>query len=144
MQMWEYTRATLNELSLLGLEGWEAVGNVAVAVMGTSNPVILLKRPIGPIAPATNQNMNNETEGVSVNQMSSGLYSVMLVAGGNRKIAVIKEVRTLTNLGLREAKDLVDGAPKPVLEKVSKPAADMALAALVTAGATVEICEIRY
>ena len=68
----------------------------------------------------------------------------MLVDGGNRKFAVIKEVRTLTNLGLKEAKDLVDGAPKPVLEKVSKADADKAKAALEAAGATVEILEIRY
>ena len=66
-------------------------------------------------------------------------FDVILVAGGDKKIGVIKEVRTLTNLGLKEAKDLVDGAPKPVLEKVSKADAEKAKAALEAAGATVEI-----
>jgi len=66
-------------------------------------------------------------------------YDVILTDGGDKKIAVIKEVRTLTNLGLKEAKDLVDGAPKPILEKVSKADADKAKAALEAAGATVEV-----
>jgi large subunit ribosomal protein L7/L12 len=66
-------------------------------------------------------------------------YDVILTDGGDKKIQVIKEVRTLTNLGLKEAKDLVDGAPKPVLEKVSKADADKAKAALEAAGATVEL-----
>jgi large subunit ribosomal protein L7/L12 len=66
-------------------------------------------------------------------------YDVILTAGGDKKIQVIKEVRSLTNLGLKEAKDLVDGAPKPVLEKVSKADADKAKAALEAAGATVEV-----
>ena len=58
---------------------------------------------------------------------------------GAQKIAVIKEVRALTNLGLKEAKDLVDGAPKPVLEKVSKDDAAKAKAKLEEAGASVEV-----
>ena len=62
-----------------------------------------------------------------------------MTSGGEKKIAVIKEVRALTNLGLKEAKDLVDGAPKPVLEKVSKADAEKAKAALEGAGATVEL-----
>jgi large subunit ribosomal protein L7/L12 len=66
-------------------------------------------------------------------------FDVILTGGGDKKIAVIKEVRALTNLGLKEAKDLVDGAPKPVLEKVSKADADKAKAALEAAGATVEL-----
>jgi large subunit ribosomal protein L7/L12 len=66
-------------------------------------------------------------------------YDVILTGGGDKKIQVIKEVRSLTNLGLKEAKDLVDGAPKPVLEKVSKADADKAKAALEAAGATVEV-----
>ena len=66
-------------------------------------------------------------------------YDVILTGGGEKKIQVIKEVRALTNLGLKEAKDLVDGAPKPVLEKVSKADADKARAALEAAGATVEV-----
>ena len=66
-------------------------------------------------------------------------FDVILTDAGAQKIAVIKEVRALTNLGLKEAKDLVDGAPKPVLEKVSKADADKAKAALEGAGATVEL-----
>ena len=66
-------------------------------------------------------------------------YDVILTSGGEKKIQVIKEVRPLTSLGLKEAKDLVDGAPKPVLEKVSKADADKAKAALEAAGATVEV-----
>ena len=66
-------------------------------------------------------------------------FDVVLEAAGEKKIQVIKEVRALTSLGLKEAKDLVDGAPKPVLEKVNKDAAEKAKAALEGAGATVTI-----
>jgi large subunit ribosomal protein L7/L12 len=66
-------------------------------------------------------------------------FDVILEAAGEKKIQVIKEVRTLTNLGLKEAKDLVDGTPKPVLEKVNKEAAEKAKAALEGAGATVTV-----
>jgi large subunit ribosomal protein L7/L12 len=62
---------------------------------------------------------------------------VILEAAGEKKIQVIKEVRSLTSLGLKEAKDLVEAAPKPVLEKVNKEAADKAREALEAAGATV-------
>ena len=66
-------------------------------------------------------------------------FDVILQAAGDKKIQVIKEVRALTNLGLKEAKDLVDGAPKPVLEHVSKDDAEKAKAQLEEAGATVEL-----
>jgi large subunit ribosomal protein L7/L12 len=66
-------------------------------------------------------------------------FTVVLASAGEKKIQVIKEVRALTNLGLKEAKELVDGAPKPVLENVDKAAADAAKAALEEAGATVEL-----
>jgi large subunit ribosomal protein L7/L12 len=66
-------------------------------------------------------------------------FDVVLTAAGEKKIQVIKEVRALTSLGLKEAKDLVDGAPKPVLEKVNKEAADQAKEKLEGAGATVEV-----
>jgi large subunit ribosomal protein L7/L12 len=66
-------------------------------------------------------------------------FDVVLEAAGDKKIQVIKEVRSLTSLGLKEAKDLVDGAPKPVLEKVNKEAAEKARAALEGAGATVTV-----
>jgi large subunit ribosomal protein L7/L12 len=66
-------------------------------------------------------------------------FDVVLEAAGDKKIQVIKEVRALTSLGLKEAKDLVDGAPKSVLEKVNKEAAEKAKAALEGAGATVTL-----
>ena len=66
-------------------------------------------------------------------------FDVILESAGDKKIQVIKEVRSLTSLGLKEAKDLVDGAPKPILEKVNKEAADKAKAALEGAGASVTV-----
>ncbi len=66
-------------------------------------------------------------------------FDVVLEAAGDKKIQVIKEVRALTSLGLKEAKDLVDGAPKVILEKADKAAADKAKAALEGAGATVTL-----
>ena len=66
-------------------------------------------------------------------------FDVVLEAAGDKKIQVIKEVRTLTSLGLKEAKDLVDGAPKPLLEHVNKETAEKARAALEGAGATVTV-----
>ena len=66
-------------------------------------------------------------------------FDVILEGAGEKKIQVIKEVRSLTSLGLKEAKDLVDGAPKLVLEKVNKESADKAQAALEGAGATVTV-----
>lgn len=66
-------------------------------------------------------------------------FDVILEAAGDKKIQVIKEVRALTDLGLKEAKDLVEAAPKAVLEKVDKDAADKAKEALEGAGATVSV-----
>jgi large subunit ribosomal protein L7/L12 len=66
-------------------------------------------------------------------------FTVVLTGAGDKKIQVIKEVRALTSLGLKEAKDLVDNAPKPVLENASKEDADKAKAQLEAAGATVEL-----
>ena len=66
-------------------------------------------------------------------------FDVVLIAAGDKKIQVIKTVRELTSLGLKEAKDLVDGAPKPVVEKASKEDAEKAKAKLEDAGATVEL-----
>jgi large subunit ribosomal protein L7/L12 len=66
-------------------------------------------------------------------------FDVVLESAGEKKIQVIKEVRALTNLGLKEAKDLVDGAPSKVLEKVNKEAAEKGKAALEGAGATVSV-----
>ena len=66
-------------------------------------------------------------------------FDVVLTAAGEKKIQVIKEVRALTSLGLKEAKDLVDSAPKPVLEKVTKEAAEKAREKLEAAGGSVEL-----
>lgn len=66
-------------------------------------------------------------------------FDVVLTGAGDKKIQVIKVVRELTSLGLKEAKDLVDGAPKPVLEKVTKEAAEKAAESLKGAGASVEV-----
>ena len=66
-------------------------------------------------------------------------FDVILTAAGDKKIQVIKEVRSLTSLGLKEAKDLVDSAPKPVLEKVPKEAAEKAKEKLEAAGGSVEL-----
>jgi large subunit ribosomal protein L7/L12 len=66
-------------------------------------------------------------------------FDVILASAGDKKIQVIKEVRALTQLGLKEAKDLVDGAPKPVLEKVAKEQAEEAKTKLEEAGGTVEV-----
>jgi len=66
-------------------------------------------------------------------------FDVTLTGAGEKKIQVIKEVRALTSLGLKEAKDLVDSAPKPVLERVNKESADKAKEQLESAGASVEV-----
>ena len=66
-------------------------------------------------------------------------FDVILASAGDKKIQVIKEVRALTNLGLKEAKDLVDSAPKPVLERVAKEQADSAREKLESAGASVDV-----
>jgi large subunit ribosomal protein L7/L12 len=83
----------------------------------------------GPAAPgAAEEEAEEQTE-----------FDVILQAAGDKKIQVIKEVRALTSLGLKEAKDLVDGAPKPVLERVPKEQADAAKEKLEAAGGTVEV-----
>ncbi len=88
-------------------------------------PMTMAAMPAGGDAPAAEE---EQTE-----------FDVVLKAAGGQKIQVIKEVRSLTNLGLKEAKDLVDSAPKAVLEKVTKEEAAKAKEALEGAGASVEI-----
>ena len=87
----------------------------------------------GAAAPAGGAGGDAEAEEVSTE------VDVILESAGDKKIQVIKEVRALTSLGLKEAKDLVEGAPKPVLEKVARDAADKAKEQLEAAGATVTI-----
>jgi large subunit ribosomal protein L7/L12 len=97
--------------------GVSAAAPVAVAVPGASTPG----------APAADE-AEEKTE-----------FDVVLTGPGDKKIQVIKEVRALTSLGLKEAKDLVDAAPKPVLERVPKEQADKAKSQLEGAGASVEL-----
>ena len=78
-------------------------------------------------------------DGAAAAEEEKDEFDVILTGAGDRKIQVIKEVRALTSLGLKEPKDLVDGAPNPVLEKVSKEDAEKARAQLEGAGATVEV-----
>ena len=85
----------------------------------------------GPVGGATAEAVAPEEEQTE--------FDVVLTAAGDKKIQVIKEVRTLTSLGLKEAKDLVDSAPKPVLERVPKDQAEKAKSQLEAAGATVEL-----
>ena len=90
--------------------------------------------PVAAAAPAAGGGGGGEEAPVEQDE-----FDVVLEAAGDKKIQVIKEVRSLTSLGLKEAKDLVDNAPKPVLEKVAKDAAEKAKAALEGAGATVTV-----
>jgi large subunit ribosomal protein L7/L12 len=85
-------------------------------------------------APAAGGAAGGEAEAAAQDE-----FDVVLEAAGDKKINVIKEVRALTSLGLKEAKDLVEAAPKTVLEKVNKEAADKAKEALEAAGATVTL-----
>ena len=109
------------ELSELLKEFEERFGVTAAAPVAAA-------APSGPAAP----------EGAPAEEEKDE-FDVVLTSAGDKKIQVIKEVRTLTNLGLKEAKDLVDGAPKPVLEKVAKEEAEKAKAQLEGAGAAIEV-----
>ncbi|MEU1271314.1 50S ribosomal protein L7/L12 [Streptomyces sp. NPDC005799] len=92
----------------------------------TAAAAAVVAGPAGPAAPVEQAEEKDE-------------FDVILTGAGDKKIQVIKVVRELTSLGLKEAKDLVDGAPKPVLEKVNKEAADKAAESLKGAGASVEV-----
>ena len=91
-----------------------------------------------PVAVAAAPAAGGGDAGAAVEEEKSE-FDVILTDAGDKKIQVIKEVRALTSLGLKEAKDLVEAAPKPVLEKANKEDADKAKAALEGAGATVEV-----
>jgi len=117
-----FKELTLLELSAF-VKQFEETFDVTAAA-----PVAMAAAPAGPGGGAPAEAAEEQDE-----------FDVILEAAGDKKIQVIKEVRTLTSLGLKEAKDLVDGAPKPVLEKVNKEAADKAKAALEGAGATVTV-----
>ncbi len=114
---------TVLELSQLLKDFEEKFGVTAAAPVAVAAP--------GAAAPAAG--------GDSAAAEEQDEFDVILSAAGDKKIQVIKEVRALTSLGLKEAKDLVDNAPKPVLEKASKEDAEKAKAQLEGAGATVEL-----
>ena len=114
-----FKELTLIELSEFVKQFEETFGVTAAAPVAVAGPA-------GPAAAAEVVEEQDE-------------FDVILDAAGDKKIQVIKEVRSLTNLGLKEAKDLVDGAPKPVLEKASKEDAEKAKAQLEEAGATVTL-----
>ncbi len=92
-----------------------------------------------PVAVAAAPAAGGAAAGGGDDDAASDEFDVILEAAGEKKINVIKEVRALTSLGLKEAKDLVESAPKPILEKVAKDAAEKAKEALEGAGATVTV-----
>ena len=116
-----FKEMTLLELSEF-VKAFEETFDVKAAA-----PVAVAAAAGGPAAPAAEEAAEQDE------------FDVILEAAGDKKIQVIKEVRTLTSLGLKEAKGLVDGAPKTVLEKVNKEAAEKAKAALEGAGASVTV-----
>ena len=117
-----FKEMTLLELSEFVKQFEETFGVSAAAPVAVAGPVA----GAGAAAPA--EEVEEQTE-----------FDVVLTGPGDKKIQVIKEVRTLTSLGLKEAKDLVDAAPKPVLERVPKEQAEKAKSQLEGAGATVEL-----
>ena len=119
-----FKEMTLLELSEFVKQFEETLGVTAAAPVAVAAPGAAAATGGGAEAPAAEEQDE---------------FDVVLEAAGDKKIQVIKEVRALTSLGLKEAKDLVDGAPKPVLEKVDKAAADKAKEQLEGAGATVTL-----
>jgi large subunit ribosomal protein L7/L12 len=117
-----FKEMTLLELSEFVKQFEETFGVSAAAPVAVAGPVA----GAGAAAPA--EEVEEQTE-----------FDVVLNAAGDKKIQVIKEVRALTSLGLKEAKDLVDAAPKPVLERVPKEQAEKAKSQLEGAGASVEL-----
>ena len=120
----QFKEMTLIELSEFVKQFEETFGVTAAAPVAVAAPGAAAASGGGAEAPAAEEQDE---------------FDVVLEAAGDKKIQVIKEVRALTSLGLKEAKDLVDGAPKPVLEKVDKAAADKAKEQLEGAGATVTL-----
>ena len=118
----EISKMTVLELSQLIKDMEEKFGVSAAAAVAVAGPAA------GPAAAAAGAKAEEKTE-----------FTVMLTAVGDNKVNVIKAVREVTSLGLKEAKDLVDGAPKPVKEGVSKAEADAVMKKLTDAGAKAEI-----
>ncbi|MYV52481.1 50S ribosomal protein L7/L12 [Streptomyces sp. SID3212] len=116
--------AQFEDMTLLELSGFVKAFEEKFDV--TAAAAVAAAGPAGPGAPVEAADEQDE-------------FDVVLTGAGDKKIQVIKVVRELTSLGLKEAKDLVDGAPKPVLEKVAKDVADKAAESLKAAGAAVEV-----
>ena len=121
----QFKEMTLLELSEF-IKAFEEAFDVQAAAAA---PVMMAGAPAGAAAGG----------GEAGGEEEQSEFDVILTGAGDKKIQVIKEVRALTTLGLKEAKDLVDGAPKPVLERVNKETADKAREQLEGAGATVEV-----
>ena len=113
------------EMSLLELSEFVKVFEETFDVQAAAAAPMMMAAPAGGGAA---EEVEEQTE-----------FDVILTGAGDKKIQVIKEVRALTSLGLKEAKDLVDGAPKPVLEKVTKEAAGKAKEQIEAAGGSVEV-----
>jgi large subunit ribosomal protein L7/L12 len=116
------------EMTLLELSDFIKQFEETFDVKAAAAAPVMMAAPGGGAAAGGGEEAEEQTE-----------FDVVLTAAGDKKIQVIKEVRALTSLGLKEAKDLVDSAPKPVLERVPKEAADKAKEQLEGAGATVEV-----
>jgi len=116
------------DMTLLELSDFIKQFEETFDVQAAAAAPVMMAGPGGPGGAAPAEEVEEQTE-----------FDVVLQAAGDKKIQVIKEVRALTSLGLKEAKDLVDSAPKPVLEKVNKEAADKAKEQLEGAGASVEV-----
>jgi large subunit ribosomal protein L7/L12 len=119
---------SFKEMTLLELSDFIKRFEETFDVKAAAAAPVMMAAPGGGGAAAGGEEAEEQTE-----------FDVVLTSAGDKKIQVIKEVRALTSLGLKEAKDLVDSAPKPVLEKVAKDAADKAKEQLEGAGATVEV-----
>ena len=129
--------ATLSKDEIL-----EAIGNMSVFELAelieafkSKFNVTIAAAPVGGAAPAA----GGAGAAAAPAAEEQTEFDVVLAAAGDKKIQVIKEVRALTNLGLKEAKDLVDSAPKPVLERVPREQADAAKEKLEAAGASVDV-----
>jgi large subunit ribosomal protein L7/L12 len=120
--------AQFKDMTLLELSEFIKAFEEAFDVQAAAAAPVMMAAPGAPGGAAGGEAEEEQTE-----------FDVILTGAGDKKIQVIKEVRALTSLGLKEAKDLVDGAPKPVLERVNKESADKAKEALEAAGATVEV-----
>ena len=117
----------------------DLIGNMTVLELAELKKKYEEKFGVTAAAPMMAMPMGGGPGGAAAAVEEQTEFDVVLTAAGDKKIQVIKEVRALTSLGLKEAKDLVDAAPKPVLERVPKEQADKAKSQLEGAGASVEL-----